>query len=47
VMGQLVRSETISIVFLAITAAATLGVTAGLLLLGFRLYEREHMLFAQ
>jgi len=47
VMGQLVRSETISIVFLAITAAATLGVTAALLLLGFRLYEREHMLFAQ
>ena len=47
VMGQLVRSETISIVFLAITAIATLIVTALLLLLGFRLYEREDMLFAQ
>lgn len=47
VMGQLVRSETISLAFLAITALATLGVTAALLLLGFRLYDREHMLFAQ
>jgi sodium transport system permease protein len=47
VMGQLVRSETISVAFLAITAIATLIVTALLLLLGFRLYERENMLFGQ
>jgi sodium transport system permease protein len=47
VMGQLVRSETISLPFLAVTAVATLIVTTLLLLLGFRLYEREHMLFAQ
>ena len=47
VMGQLVRSETISFPFLAVTAVATLIVTTLLLLLGFRLYEREHMLFAQ
>ena len=46
-MGQLVRSETISLGFLAITAVATLVVTGLLLLLGFRLYDRENMLFAQ
>jgi sodium transport system permease protein len=46
-MGQLVRSEGISLGFLALTVVATLVVTALLLLLGFRLYEREDMLFAQ
>ena len=47
VMGQLVRSEAVSFSFLVVTAVATLAVTALLLLLGFRLYERENMLFAQ
>ncbi len=44
-MGQLVRSEPVSGVFIAITALATVGATALLLLLGFRLYEREEILF--
>jgi sodium transport system permease protein len=44
-MGQLVRSEAASWVFGGITAAATLTTTALLLLLGFRLYEREEILF--
>jgi sodium transport system permease protein len=46
-MGQLVRSEGISLAFLVMTVVATLVVTGLLLLLGFRLYEREDMLFAQ
>jgi sodium transport system permease protein len=44
-MGQLVRSEAVSAVFIGITALATLIATALLLLLGFRLYEREGILF--
>jgi sodium transport system permease protein len=44
-MGQLVRSEGVSGTFIAITAVATLIATALLLLLGFRLYEREEILF--
>jgi sodium transport system permease protein len=46
-MGQLVRSEGVSAVFIAITALATLAATGLLLLLGFRLYEREEILFPQ
>jgi len=46
-MGQLVRSEAVSWVFVGITALATLTTTALLLLLGFRLYEREEILFPQ
>jgi sodium transport system permease protein len=46
-MGQLVRGETVSGVFIGITALATLTTTALLLLLGFRLYEREEILFPQ
>lgn len=44
-MGQLVRSEDVSLAFVGITALATLTATALLLLLGFRLYEREAILF--
>ena len=44
-MGQLVRSEAVSWVFIGITAVATLMTTALLLLLGFRLYQREEILF--
>ncbi len=44
-MGQLVRSEAVSWVFIGITALATLTATGLLLLLGFRLYEREEILF--
>jgi sodium transport system permease protein len=44
-MGQLVRSEAVSVIFIAITAVATLVTTAFLLWLGFRLYEREEILF--
>lgn len=44
-MGQLMRNETVSLVFIGITAAATLVATGLLLLLGFRLYEREELLF--
>ena len=46
-MGQLVRSEVVSGVFIGITAVATLAAVALLLLLGFRLYEREEILFPQ
>jgi len=46
-MGQLVRSEAVSAVFIGITAVATLTAVALLLLLGFRLYEREQILFPQ
>jgi sodium transport system permease protein len=46
-MGQLVRSEAVSAVFIGITAVATLTAVALLLLLGFRLYEREAILFPQ
>ena len=46
-MGQVVRSESISAVFIGITAVATLTATTLLLLLGFRLYEREQILFPQ
>jgi sodium transport system permease protein len=46
-MGQLVRSETVSAGFIGITAVATLTATGFLLLLGFRLYEREEILFPQ
>ncbi len=44
-MGQLVRSEAVSLIFIAITALATLITTGLLLWLGFRLYEREEILF--
>ncbi len=44
-MGQLVRNEFVSLGFIGITAVATLASTALLLLLGFRLYEREEILF--
>ena len=46
-MGQLVRNETVSGVLIGITALATLTATGLLLLLGFRLYERETILFPQ
>jgi sodium transport system permease protein len=46
-MGQLVRSETVGAGFIGITAVATLTATGLLLLLGFRLYEREEILFPQ
>jgi sodium transport system permease protein len=46
-MGQLVRSEAVSWMFVGITALATLTTTGLLLLLGFRLYEREEILFPQ
>ena len=46
-MGQWVRNETVSGVLIGITALATLTATGLLLLLGFRLYERETILFPQ
>ena len=46
-MGQLVRGESASALFIGITALATLAAVALLLLLGFRLYEREEILFPQ
>jgi sodium transport system permease protein len=46
-MGQLVRSELVSLGFIGITAIATLATTALLLYLGFRLYAREEILFPQ
>ncbi len=46
-MGQLVRNEAVSVVFIGITAVATLTATGLLLVLGFRLYEREGILFPQ
>jgi hypothetical protein len=42
-----VRTEAVSAVFVGITAVATLTATGLLLLLGFRLYEREEILFPQ
>lgn len=44
-MGQLVRSEAISALFFGITGVATLLTTVFVLWLGFRLYEREEILF--
>jgi sodium transport system permease protein len=46
-MGQLVRSESVSAGFIAITALATLATTALLLYVGVRLYDREEILFPQ
>jgi sodium transport system permease protein len=46
-MGQLVRGEAVSAVFVGITGLATLTAVALLLLVGFRLYEREEILFPQ
>jgi sodium transport system permease protein len=46
-MGELVRSESVSWVFVGITAFATLATTWLLLSLGFRLYDREEILFPQ
>jgi len=46
-MGQLVRSEFVSLGFIGITAVATLLTTALLLVLSFWLYEREAVLFPQ
>jgi sodium transport system permease protein len=46
-MGQLVRSEAVSAAFVAITAVATLTATGLLLVLAFRLYDREAILFPQ
>ena len=46
-MGQLVRNEGVSAVFIGITGLATLLAVGLLLLLGFRLYEREEILFPQ
>jgi len=46
-MGQLVRNEAVSAVFIGITGLATLTAVALLLLVGFRLYEREEILFPQ
>ncbi|HTT79322.1 MAG TPA: ABC transporter permease subunit [Stellaceae bacterium] len=46
-MGQLVRSEFVGGGFIAITAVATLATTALLLYVGFRLYDREEILFPQ
>ncbi len=44
-MGQVMRSEAVSWTFIGISVAATLIVTAALLALAFRLYEREEILF--
>ena len=44
-MGQLVRSEAVSLLFFGITGVATLLATVFLLWLAFRLYEREEILF--
>jgi sodium transport system permease protein len=46
-MGQVVRGEGVSVVFIGITAVATLAATALLLLLAFKLYEREDILLPQ
>ena len=46
-MGQVVRGEGVSAVFIGITAVATLTATALLLYLAFRLYEREEILLPQ
>jgi sodium transport system permease protein len=44
-MGQVIRSETMSWSLIAISAFATLAVTMILLAIAFRLYEREQILF--
>ncbi|MFI4986439.1 MAG: ABC transporter permease [Alphaproteobacteria bacterium] len=44
-MGQILRSETVSWALIGISVVATLVVTAALLALAFRLYEREEILF--
>jgi sodium transport system permease protein len=44
-MGQIVRSETVSWSLIGVAVLATLVFTAALLALGFRLYEREAILF--
>jgi len=44
-MGQVIRSETMSWALISISAFATLAVTLMLLALAFRLYEREQILF--
>jgi len=46
-MGQLVRAESVSGLLAVITVVATLGSTALLLWLGFRLYDRDEILFPQ
>lgn len=46
-MGQLVRSEFVDLGFVGITAFATLLTTALLLYAGFRLYDRDEILFPQ
>jgi sodium transport system permease protein len=46
-MGQVVRGEAVALGFIGITTIATLITTALLLYLGFRLYEREEILFPQ
>jgi sodium transport system permease protein len=44
-MGQVVRAEAVSAGFVGLTAVATLIATGLLIYLGFRLYEREEILF--
>jgi len=44
-MGQVIRSETMSWAMIGISGLATLAVTLLLLALAFRLYEREQILF--
>jgi sodium transport system permease protein len=44
-MGQVIRSETMSWALVSISGFATLAVTLLLLALAFRLYEREQILF--
>lgn len=44
-MGQVIRSETMSWALISISGFATLAVTLLLLALAFRLYEREQILF--
>jgi sodium transport system permease protein len=46
-MGQVVRSEVVSLIFVGITAVATLAATALILYLSFRLYERDEILLPQ
>jgi sodium transport system permease protein len=46
-MGQLVRGEAVSAIFIGITGLSTLTAVALLLLVGFRLYERDEILFPQ
>jgi len=44
-MGQIVRSEEVSWSIIGVAVLATLLFTAALLGLGFRLYQREAILF--